>query len=486
MGVKEVRAVASGQLPFTLAKNYGRPSPVHVVNGYLWAALGRSSRSDAVRKLIRSTPGEVQELADRYDMPFLKESEWLRDREKIGRLQSDLRTVLDPDRRVFPTRGSLFPVNDSLVSNDTSDNGYGGILWEMVSHNGEKGHLARLEALLDPEEAQDCVTRLGQVLSADASKGTTRDSGVSSSSWFIATETPAAEVFVDSIVQFIQSLADSSEGPGRLIQLQRLTRGLYLSVVMSVLLEPIVANSAKDVNSLDQIAPMLIWAGRSPGPPDHRFVQASAQSFQALVQTNRRSLATLIKRRAEEKLEDAPVPKSDRRVAAVRALLAEGGRSSRKIDKVVSSLRENGLLGEGEIDEGWTTRILRTGYTEDFITRAVRSMGKKVGFIGPRRGAASPRFVCETPLLATLVAGVCSGGGPMVFQKFVDTVRERFGLVFGLGSDESVPVRAGVWEGTGIGRRLLKDNEERLKRRLIRAGLAREYSDGHTEVGYER
>src|SRR5262249_627174 len=102
---------------------------------------------------------------------------------------------------------------------------------------------------------------------------------------------------------------------------------------------------------------------------------------------------------------------------------------------------------------------------------------------GPDRGAGSPRFLCETPLLGTLVAGLCASRS-VDFEEFVDLARERLGLVFGPGTREGLAEQLNFSEGAGIGRQLLRDNQDVLRQRLIRAGLAREYSDGYTEVVY--
>jgi hypothetical protein len=61
-------------------------------------------------------------------------------------------------------------------------------------------------------------------------------------------------------------------------------------------------------------------------------------------------------------------------------------------------------------------------------------------------------------------------------------VRDRLGLVLGPGTLSEVP-SLDLWESAGIAGRQLRDNQEMLRVRLVRAGLATEYSDGHTEVG---
>jgi hypothetical protein len=104
-----------------------------------------------------------------------------------------------------------------------------------------------------------------------------------------------------------------------------------------------------------------------------------------------------------------------------------------------------------------------------------------VGLVAPDRGAGAPRFVIETPLLGTLVAAIC-GSSTVPFEGFIDTARDRLGLILGPGSLTEIPA-LNLWESAGIARQQLRDNQEMLRLRLVRAGLATEYSDGHTEVG---
>jgi len=113
--------------------------------------------------------------------------------------------------------------------------------------------------------------------------------------------------------------------------------------------------------------------------------------------------------------------------------------------------------------------------------RRVRSLGQNIGFAGPDRGG-KPRLFLDTPLLGVLVQGIVPGKS-MEFEEFVTELANRFGIVVGLGSDDSISDEISEWGLEGAHTyELLSRNQDLLRERLVRAGLARSYSDSHTEV----
>jgi hypothetical protein len=155
-----------------------------------------------------------------------------------------------------------------------------------------------------------------------------------------------------------------------------------------------------------------------------------------------------------------------------------------RADRAIEQFEKRGLqLGRGEYTAlPWLRSLLDLGYSTAALTKAFRTTGRKVGVVAPDRGAGAPRFVLETPLLGTLVAAICESSSTLAFEAFVDAARDRLGLVLGPGTLTEVP-NLDLWESAGIAGQQLRHNEEMLRVRLVRAGLATEYSDGHTEVG---
>jgi hypothetical protein len=75
------------------------------------------------------------------------------------------------------------------------------------------------------------------------------------------------------------------------------------------------------------------------------------------------------------------------------------------------------------------------------------------------------------------------GVGNMEFPRFISTVAEKFGLVLGLGEEDSIAQGMETLGSDGYDAyEILSRNQELLRERLLRAGMARAYSDSHTEV----
>src|SRR5690606_2619939 len=91
-------------------------------------------------------------------------------------------------------------------------------------------------------------------------------------------------------------------------------------------------------------------------------------------------------------------------------------------------------------DTQWCSEVLASkvvAFKKSELARRFRSLGANIGFAGPDRGTGNPRLVLDTPILGVLVRGIV-GIGTMEFDAFVSELKDRFGLVVGLGRDDSV------------------------------------------------
>jgi hypothetical protein len=68
------------------------------------------------------------------------------------------------------------------------------------------------------------------------------------------------------------------------------------------------------------------------------------------------------------------------------------------------------------------------------------------------------------------------------YALWLDRVFERFGMIFGFGEAHDPTELLSALDEAGPVQRALRSNHEALRRRLVHAGLAIEYSDGETEV----
>jgi hypothetical protein len=134
----------------------------------------------------------------------------------------------------------------------------------------------------------------------------------------------------------------------------------------------------------------------------------------------------------------------------------------------------------------WVRHLMESktiGFSRTEFTRRVRSLGANIGFVGPDRGFGNPRLFFDTPLLGVLTKGVIGARNSIDFRTFVTELAEKFGLVLGLGEDESVANEVDIAGSGGLDPdEVLSQNQEIFRERLVRVGLARTYSDSHTEV----
>jgi hypothetical protein len=478
VSARYVRVMLANDDPLLMGQYPDRPAPAHVLNGFVAAGLGISSKDNAIRAL----------LVPDADMPegfeYLGKASWAEDQQALSRFRSDLSTIFNPDRRLWEKFGSPVPVHALLANADASDDGYGPLMWEIVRHQvDEAAYLENLRTLLEPAEVRDPVSALAQVLVKGAESVRKRSRDTAETVWFRA-ESGAGKQLATQLAEFIYRLSQPHPRLHRLLQIQHLARGVYLSAFLAIVLGPTASVAEDEPDDVFQLGGRLVtWGGTPPGSIDHPMIAASARSFQLLVNDKRHALQRMLKRAISAVDIPSKTPAGQRRLTTLRQLLIDGGEPPNRVPTALEYFRKQKVpLAQGAVDsDEWVRSILDTGYGPAAITKGLRTMGRKVGLVAPDRGAGAPRFVIETPLLGTLVAGLC-GEESMSYESFVDRMREQLGLVLGPGTRDDLPDELGLWESPGIGRQLLRDSEDDLRTRLVRAGLAVEYSDGHTEV----
>lgn len=474
----EAKALVVAQNPFVLGRYPGKPAPAHVFNGLVVTAFGASPVGAAVRRLLASDDPPIA------DFPALKEASWVKDPARLRAFQTDLSVILNPDRRSWEAVGSLVPVHGKLATSDPSDEGIGRELWRLVVEVGTGTYKDELRELLEPVDLTDPVSALADILVAGDDKRDETKVSRLPDAWFAKGISPAGSLLASNLFNFIESLTVVDE-PSRPFKLQNLGRGLYFSAVLALLLGPATRELTSKPKGLDEIAPLVVWGDVPPGSQGDPMIDASARSFRNAVERGRASIALTL----AEALAAIPIasrlPKAQRGRQRLRGQMLNGGADPDRIDKMIDNLLKQ-LGGQPLADGGereWSEQLVESLYPFEHVATGIRSMGRKVGLIGPDRGYGVPRFLVETPLLGTIVSGLFRKGERNIpFADFVDRARIDLGLVFGPGSDETLVDRLGLWEGSGMGRKLMLQNENALRLRMIRAGLATEYSDGNTEV----
>src|SRR5262245_41577953 len=100
------RSFLQPDVPFLLGKYPDRVGPVHVVNGLLVALCGQGPAAAEFREFVRGDGRSIGDVS----------AQIVGDDRKRRALKDSLRTILDPDHRIFPTRGSPFPLNLGLIA----------------------------------------------------------------------------------------------------------------------------------------------------------------------------------------------------------------------------------------------------------------------------------------------------------------------------------------------------------------------------------
>lgn len=458
--------------PWLVGHNVNRIVPVHALQAFLSTVYKDGSRVQELRDLARGeAPLDELECFER----------WKPNDEQVALLQDSMFAVLAPDRRLFRTRkgtgpsdGSLTPLVTGMVASTPADDGLGKRVGQLLSDCLADDWGDRLDSLLTPDELADPVTGLVATLVGDKAKVNRREQQAARA----VEPRNELEVQVAGLIgELIRDLKDAR----RLLAIQELGRGVYFGAVWLMAAAPLWAGSTKPGKKLDRRL-VFVYSGMPPGNQHNPLVLAAARSFQRLVDANwTKTVLDLHRRIARERAPSTMRPKEQWEYRLRSALIGPTDRQVRQADQLIEFLGPAQVRQACPTEEWCREALERLGVDKHALGRRLRSLGANIGFAGPDRGRGLPRFYCETPLLGTLVRGVC-GGQSMRFEAFSTALRERFGIVFGPGDDEDTWERLGPIWGGSEGEELLKQNEDELRRRLVRAGLARTYSDSHTEV----
>jgi hypothetical protein len=460
-----IRALMRATHPFLPGKYPGRPTPQHVLNSFVYTRYGRADGADAIRLLSRDyrRQGEDHRSVDELRQhPAVAGRGWTEDATALSGLSATILALFDPDGQIFPTEGSPLPIDAQAASHDRSDDGLGRALWRVIPR--ERGHVAgQLQELLDSTRSDDAASRLAQVLLQPQPRELV-EADIAS-----IDDHPLGSVLVD--VLLMPLLGDAPTGARRLARIRQLATTLYFAATMGMLLEGIRGSGD------DQPLGLVVYAGLPPGRTGDTLVQAAQRSYRAAAADAydgyRAQFVARITRRLDE-----DVPAAIRLETALRDLLAESLPQNR-VDAAAALLTPEAPPGE---PAEWAEQTFNTVYGLPHLSRSMRLMGTKAGFVGPMRGTGQPRFVMETPLLAILTRAVLDDEDSIPFGDFVDRLRDRLGLIVGFGGGAALPSRARVFPSAQVAETQLRQMERLLRHRMVQAGLAREFSDSHTRV----
>lgn len=477
VGASELRRVLESRFPFGLSKYPDKPDPQHVMNKVVYSLIGPGPNSTKIPKFIAEAKWESVD-----ERPFIQDKEeW--NQESVQWLCDDLRTIFDPDKAVFPSMGAPMAVTAGLATSDPNDEGLGaGLSRQLLAHDAAFAQrLADFLSIGAPQN--DFVTRLARLVSPDPSSinSTTLDAHLPFTKWDVR-----LDEYANSVSKFVANVVRPQRSAQRLLAVQDVSRAMFLASTLMAFV-PYLILHRRDANAS---APprIFVFGGSPPGEGDDRIVRAAARHFGNTLVSSYSGMAIML----SLAMRDVAVPsrqrQAERGAFVLNQLLIDQGQKptqcKRQIDEIQLRLETVGvsLADFARTPEDVARAIVATSFSQIRFSQAIRALGKKVGFAGPDRGRL-PRFLLETPLLSTLVRGLVPESG-FAYSDFVDALRNQLGIVVGIGSarPESLIREVGGWASSAMGAEMLRDNETRLRERLVRAGLAQEFSDGHTEV----
>jgi hypothetical protein len=455
-----------GESLFLLGKYPDRPVPVHIANGFLTAALGQGSSAAQIRRWLRDPETPLP------SPPFGKQ---MAQGARSERLRRALRVIVDPDRRVWEKIGSLFPLHGDLVGRDPSDDGLGRAVWSTLQGYAPDLRTVLFELLNPPlEEAVDSVTALA-VLLGRGGGGSPQQSAPAPQSpveWDVE-PSGIGGTLAEALAVMVTNAIEPGSGRSRSSRLVQLTSSTHFAAWLISLRTPPLLRP-RDPRTWSELAPLFFYAGSPPGDPSEPAVRLATRSFDAVVGEHRRHLRDRLRTR----LGDAKLPKRLPKAQRGRTLLSQvlGTLPDKQLASLVAAVGS-----EDNVDEICDI-VLGAVYPPGHLERGFRSMGRKVGVAGPIRGRGSPRFLFETNVLGLLVDATVSPRERVQFEDWLDRLYARFGILIGFGRTIDWAEHLGDLDDPGPLYHALQTNHENMRRRLLRSGLAAEYSDAETEV----
>jgi len=378
--------------------------------------------------------------------------------------------VINADKRVFPKAGSFFPLHAALVDRNISDDGFGRDIWRLLS-SCRRDALDIIKALLSVQEVEDGLCALGAAIGAGQHTAEDRSSD-RPWPWLDEGASPLAKKFSKSLANLVLNPVVLDEARVRSVRLASLSRAVACAAFLGSLRAPEL--SLRNPRSWSDVAPLFVYGGVPPGQARGLAVRLASRSFKAVVEAQLAALRDAFSRRVE----GARIPRQTPRGQQFDAVLSVA------FPSVPVGLRDTVVAEIGWNDDRSKAakQLARAVYPPGHLESAYRTIGRMIGLAGPDRGFGTPRFLLETPMLALLVAATADSNMPLSYQDWLDAVYDRFGLVLGTGTHTDAME---LLQPLGFGGALehaVEENHDLLRRRLVRSGLATEYSDGETEV----
>ncbi len=447
-----------------VGSNVGRVVPVYSLHNVVAPDFTKDGRTQSIKHLIFDAEMALAELNSVINVGD----------EDFTDLQETTRGLLSPESRVFrdnkkggaAEQGALFPIIGALTAPTGSDDGLGKRVRSLLERHHSSWQ-SQIQKLMQPQLIDDPATAFAVKLVSDQLNHANPRS-------LQGPSTPLKGIDL-ACARFIDNLLDLRKDDNRIPAIRRLAIGIFFTALMRMV-SGVVTDSGKPLPSV------FVFCGLPPGGPFDPLVRAASKSFTTWVQASHTATVRNLFSALSAAASLPGADKDEKLRQKLRSALNDRRLAQRAVDAIMTVV-ESTFDGQG-LSEEWCKRTLESkalGFKKAELARRVRSLGANIGFAGPDRGTL-PRLMVDTPLLGVLARGIV-GSKSMAFEDFVTGLHEQFGLVLGIGTDDSVADRVGDVGFEGLDPyEMLQRNQEILRERMIRTGLARMYSDSHTEV----
>jgi hypothetical protein len=241
-------------VPLLVGRNPNRVAPAHITKGFIGSAVGSRRDLGPLRRLIRQNQNDPALVS--------VSSTILMNDVRRRRLGESLRVVLDPDRRVFNTSGSFFPLHAGFIDEVRGmDDGFGRDIWNLVNAFTPAAAVVIAE-LLYPRDATDGLTALAMALTTGFEN---EDFTIAAQPWPWAARgaSKLAKRFGEALSTLVCNASVLETDRIRSARLASLSRGVAAAAFLGSLRAPSLI--APGVNSWTDLSPMFAFGGVPPG-----------------------------------------------------------------------------------------------------------------------------------------------------------------------------------------------------------------------------
>lgn len=455
--------------PWMVSSNVQRVVPVYLLHNVAMAVIPRANNLQSIKDLTQDV-SFARDEGMTFDFRSSTDSE-------IRRLCYGL---FAPERRVFrraqggaSRQGALFPLHGSMCERQISDDQLGIRLQQLLDASGFEWR-SNIFGLLCPEEAFDAATQFAKTLVGDSEE---------QNADLEARAKQNIGGYDRRLAKFICNLIPTIHDARRITAIRDLAIGLQFASILRLVNGPLCEDG-------DRPPGFMCFPGLPPGDSHDPLVHACSFAMSQLMRESRKRMAAQIQQDL-----DAQTPisgssggelLSQKIVLSLRNHFSDTTSSPSKAE--LASFADD-LSSEAQNNASSTWILSAMDRTPLDFSHAkwllrIRNLGKTIGFCAPEKGVGEPRFVLDTPLLSVVVRGVLgTHEGTLEFRSFVTRLRNDYGLIVGIGEDDSFIAELSKRNKSGVSTdELLERSEEILRQRLLSIGLARSYSDSHTEV----